>query len=122
MGEVYSCLSLPIRYNERRELRFTFADQRLQDLYQVSNSAHWRKYPPAAMKGFFKILQAIEAAPDERDLRALRGLHFEQLQGMRGRRGEHSMRLNDQYRLIVTLEDQPEGRTIIVHAIEDYHR
>ncbi len=103
-------------------MRFRFADQGLQDLYQDEDAAQWRKYPPAVMNGFFKTLQAVEEALNERDLRALRGLHLEQLQGTRGRRGEHSMRLNVQYRLIVTLEDQPEGRTIVIHAIEDYHR
>ncbi|MHB0874901.1 MAG: type II toxin-antitoxin system RelE/ParE family toxin [Anaerolineae bacterium] len=100
-------------------MRFQFADAKLQSLYTDDTGAD--RYPEAVVNRFFKVVGSIEAARDERDFYALKSLHFELLKGERGRRGERSMRLNAQYRLIVTLEDRPEGRTLVIHAIEDYH-
>lgn len=51
----------------------------------------------------------------------MNSLHFELLRGERGQRGEHSLRLNDQYRLIVTLEDREGVRVLVIHDMVDYH-
>jgi toxin HigB-1 len=64
-------------------------------------------------------MQAIDAAVDERDLYALKGLHFEALKGDRS--GQHSLRLNKQFRLIVNVERDPQGNVIVVVEIDDYH-
>ena len=45
-------------------------------------------------------MQEIRAAPDERTFYGLRSMRFEKLSG--GRKGQCSMRLNDQWRLIVS--------------------
>jgi proteic killer suppression protein len=47
------------------------------------------------------------------------GLHFEKLKG--DRLGEYSMRLNEQYRLIATVEEDAQGAIIVIHDIVDYH-
>jgi len=61
----------------------------------------------------------IREADDERDLYMLRSLHYEKLQGTR--RHQRSLRLNDQHRLIVEIEENQGTRTIVVMAIEDCH-
>jgi proteic killer suppression protein len=66
-----------------------------------------------------KRIQVISAAPDERDFYALKSLHFEKLQGKR--EGEHSMRLNDQWRLVLKFKAREQGKTVVVISIEDYH-
>ena len=71
------------------------------------------------VRGFRKAIQAIRAAPDTRDLYAMKSLHFEKLKGARS--GQHSIRLNRQWRLIVELERSANGRLVIVVSIEDYH-
>lgn len=71
------------------------------------------------VKAYRKRLQYIRAAADERDFYALKSLHFEKLKGDRD--GEHSMRLNDQWRLILRLEKRSEGKLVVVISIEDYH-
>jgi proteic killer suppression protein len=63
-------------------------------------------------------MQMIRAAEDERVFYALKSLHYEKLHA---RPGQHSMRLNDQWRLIVEYEEAADGKTAIVVAIEDYH-
>jgi proteic killer suppression protein len=70
------------------------------------------------IKAYRKTIQRILAARDERDLYALRGLRLEQLRG--DRTGQHSMRLNDQFRLIVTFKTSGERVTVIVEVV-DYH-
>jgi toxin HigB-1 len=71
------------------------------------------------VKAFRKRIQVIRAAPDERDFRALKSLHFEKLQGQR--EGQYSMRLNDKWRLILRFVSRERGKTVVVIAIDDYH-
>src|SRR5437870_646980 len=74
---------------------------------------------PGVAKAFRKRMQAIRAAPDERDFRAMRSWRFEKLQG--ARQHQHSMRLNDQYRLIIELVGQGPRKRVRIVAVEDYH-
>lgn len=71
------------------------------------------------VRGFRKVMQAIRAASDERDLYNLRGLRFEKLQGKRAH--QHSLRINDQWRLVVELPASNQSKKIRVIKIEDYH-
>ncbi len=64
-------------------------------------------------------LQQVRAALDERDLYALKGLRVEKLKG--GRSHQHSMRLNDQWRLIFELEGKGKEKVVHIVGIEDYH-
>jgi proteic killer suppression protein len=76
-------------------------------------------YAPAVVRGFRKAMQHIRAAHDERDLYAARGLRFEKLKGNRDH--QRSLRLNDQWRLVVELQEGTKGKRILVLSIEDYH-
>jgi proteic killer suppression protein len=76
-------------------------------------------YAPAIVKAYRKRIQAIRAANDERDLYAVKGNHFEKLKGDRPH--QHSMRLNDKWRLIVEIKSGNPKNTIVVIGIEDYH-
>lgn len=76
-------------------------------------------YAPEAVRGFRKVMQFIRGANDERDFYAWRSLRFEKLSG--GREGQFSMRLNQQWRLIITIEKSEPKNTIVVVEIVDYH-
>jgi toxin HigB-1 len=76
-------------------------------------------YSENIAKAFRKRMQAIRAATDENDLRELRSLHFEKLKGKR--KGQYSIRLNDQFRLILEIEKEGRSNRIVVCGIEDYH-
>jgi len=66
---------------------------------------------PAAVVGLYRSrLQILRAARDERDLAAMRCLVFRPHQA-RSRR-QHSIRLNNQYCLIVQLQRRP-GETVL---------
>jgi proteic killer suppression protein len=76
-------------------------------------------HPQAVVRGFRKAMQAIRAATDLRDLYATRGFRMERLQGKR--QHQHSMRLNDQWRLIIEVVEKGAARKIKIVRIEDYH-
>lgn len=76
-------------------------------------------YAREIVKAFRKRMQTIRAAVDERDLYAIKGNHFEKLKGDRSH--QHSLRLNDQIRLIVEIVPGSPKNKIIVIGIENYH-
>jgi|SRR5579864_2656853 len=76
-------------------------------------------YSWAIVRPFRMRMQSIRSAADENDFRALKSLHFEKLKGQR--RGQCSMRLSGQFRLILEIAKFPEGNECVIRAIEDYH-
>jgi proteic killer suppression protein len=74
--------------------------------------------PPAVVKAFRKRMQFIRAASDERTFYSMKSLHYEKLKGDRA--GQSSMRLNDQWRLILRLEGE-SPKTAVIIEIADYH-
>lgn len=70
------------------------------------------------IKSYRKKLNLIRAAKDDRDLYAMSGLRLKRLNG--DRTGQHSMRLNDQFRLILTFKTDGD-RTAVLLEIVDYH-
>lgn len=73
----------------------------------------------AIVTAFRKRIQFIRAAADERDFREMRSLHYEKLKGNRSH--QRSMRLNDQWRLILELDKSGNETVVVVVGIEDYH-
>ena len=65
------------------------------------------------------VVGLIVAAQDERDFAFLPGLAFEKLKGKRAH--QHSLRLNDQWRLIIELRGKGPRKIIGVVEIADYH-
>lgn len=76
-------------------------------------------FSAAVVSAYRKRLQQIRAATSERDLYASGGMHFKKLQGARS--NQHSIRLNDQWRLIVELHGKGQDKIVQVVGIEDYH-
>jgi proteic killer suppression protein len=75
--------------------------------------------PPGIVRAYRMRLQFIRNAPDERDFYSMKSLHFEKLKGSRSH--QHSLRLNDQWRLIVELIGKQPNKVVRVVSIEDYH-
>ena len=98
-------------------MRFRFTKKQLEALYTEGKGA--KKYPAGVVDSFFEVMAAVDAATSTLDLRALKGMRFEQLRGKR--KGQCSLRLNDQFRLIVVIETDKDGETIAVVEIVDYH-
>ncbi len=75
--------------------------------------------PQGVVKAFRKRMQFIRSARDERDFREMKSLHYEKLKG--DREGQHSMRLNDQWRLILRVLSRQNGKLVVIVSIVDYH-
>ena len=76
-------------------------------------------YSRAVVKAFRRRLEYIRAATDERDFYVMKSLRFEKLKGDRA--NQHSMRLNDQWRLILEITIEGSIKKLSIIGIEDYH-
>ena len=89
-------------------------------LQQLEEDSHFiGGWSPSVVKAFRKKMQSIRSATDERDIRHIKSNHFEKLQKPRDH--QHSVRLNDQWRLILEITGTAEAKRIEIVAIEDYH-
>ena len=76
-------------------------------------------FSAAVVTAYRKRVQTIRAAPDERVFYQMKSLHFEKLKGKRSH--QHSMRLNEQWRLVLEFEGVAPNKRVAVISIEDYH-
>lgn len=94
-----------------------FADKRLERL--LFEAGYRAKLPQEVVTAYRKRMQFLRHASDERELRAMKSFHFEELRGRR--KGQHSVRLNKKYRLVFRMEEESGRKVVIVLSIEDYH-
>lgn len=99
-------------------MRLVFRDKRLAWV-RTKRAAAETRLPIAVIASAQRKLLQLEAAPDGMTLRGLVGLRYEKLRG--DREGQHSVRLNDQWRLIFLLHDTTTPPTIEILEIADYH-
>jgi toxin HigB-1 len=96
---------------------FRFDEDDLEKLYSDPDFDHG--WPAAVMAAFHRRMVTIRSAPDERTFYGLKALHFEKLKGARNH--QYSMKLNDQWRLVVELEGKGQDKVVAIVSIEDYH-
>jgi len=94
-----------------------FEDDRLDSLETdpTFNGGYGR---PVA-RAFRKVMNVIRSATDERDIREMKSLRMEKLKGDRS--GQISLRINEQWRLIIRIEPGHPKNTVLVVGMEDYH-
>ncbi len=93
----------------------SFADDTTADLFRERNTRHARRLPRHLWRIAQRKLKALDVAARLDDLRIPAGNRLERLKGARS--GEHSIRINDQYRVTFQWEN---GHACEV-GIEDYH-
>jgi toxin HigB-1 len=99
-------------------VRIEFADGELRRLY-VDLEFALPQFGPDLTSAYRKKVGFLASASSELDLRAYKALHYEKLRG--DREGQHSVRLNQQWRLILRVETDDDGRLLIIIEIVDYH-
>ncbi len=99
-------------------MRILFEDDELRRMAEDASYAP-KRWGSNIVKAYRKKIQILAHAVDERDLRALRSLHLEQLKGDRA--GTFSIRLNKQFRLILKFATDSDGRVVIIIEMVDYH-
>lgn len=99
-------------------MQVEFEDDDLRRLY-TDPGFRLARMGPDLVTNFHKKLEILAGARDERDLRSLRSLRLEKLSG--DRIGQHSIRLNDQWLLILRFRTTDDGRVAVVIQVVDYH-
>lgn len=95
----------------------SFKDRATEDIYDgLRSHAARRRLPAALWRSAQRRLDQLDAAAGLEDLRAPPGNRLELLQGDRA--GQHSIRINGQYRNCFRWTDQGPGSV----EITDYHR
>ena len=84
-----------------------------------TTGAGGKRYGPDVIGAFLRAMARIDAALNEQDLRRQKGLRYEKLKGDRA--GQHSVRLNDQWRLMLRPSKDEDGAFMWVIEIVDYH-
>jgi proteic killer suppression protein len=94
----------------------SFRDEGTRDVFDGKNTKLARKVCPSSLWNVAtRKLDQIDSAVSLQDLRIPPGNHFEAL--ARDRQGQHSIRINDQYRIcFVWTDDGPDQVEIV-----DYH-
>jgi proteic killer suppression protein len=95
----------------------TFADSSMDRL--EADATFSAGFGDGLVKAYRKAMQHIRAASDERTFYSRRAFSFEKLLGRRD--GQYSMRLNDQWRLIVELHGSSPNKVVHIIEITDYH-
>lgn len=95
----------------------TFADDDLDRL--ETDPSFDMGLAEGVVRAYRKRLQIIRNAADERDLYAMRSSRCEKLKGKR--QHQHSMRLNNQVRLVLELEGGRGNKRVKIVGVEDYH-
>ncbi len=98
-------------------MRVEFRDKRLALIR--TERAHELKLPFAVIKGARDKILAIEAAPDERTLRNWRSLNYKKLAGDRD--GQCQIRINDQFRIVFTIDVSATPPIVTILEIGDPH-
>lgn len=96
---------------------FEFKDRKLEDVYYLSDVS--LGHGSNVDRKYRKLIGSIKASVDERDLYALKALHYEKLKGDRSH--QHSLRIVDQWRLIVERNKTTKKIVILIIEVIDYH-
>jgi proteic killer suppression protein len=97
-------------------VRVRFADKKLERL--ETELGYTAGFGSDIVKQFRKKMAFIRSANDERDFYAMKSLHYEKLQGKRSH--QRSMKLNDQFRLILEIE-QSNGKAVVILSISKHY-
>lgn len=99
-------------------MRIDFEDDDLRRLF-TEPSFRLPRFGPDLARQYRKKVNFLVNATDERDIRGWKSLHLEKLEGDLA--GQHSIRLNRQWRLLLRFERDDAGQLIVIISIDDYH-
>lgn len=91
------------------------------DLARIETDADFNGgYSEAIVRAFIRVMNLLRSIQHEAELRRWRSLRFKKLSGRR--QHQWSIRLNQQWRLIIEIEQRDGGNCLTIKGIEDYHR
>ncbi len=97
-------------------MKIVFADKRLALIH--TDRAHDLGLPFGVIKGAREKLIFLAEAPDERTIRNWKSLNFKRREGTKD---QYQIRINDQYRIIFTMDNDRVPPMITILEIGDPH-
>ncbi len=98
-------------------MQVAFANKKLERLFLERKGAE--ELPESVYIAFIQVISIFTQITDEREIYERAGLRAEKLSG--NRKGQQSVRLNAQFRLIYTIQKDSVGKYIFVIELVDYH-
>jgi len=98
-------------------LQITYKNSHLEQLARQTGVKS--RLPHSVVLAYRDLVREIESAEDERELRQLKGHHFEKMSGEFA--GQYSIRLNRQFRMVFEIRTGSPKNTIHVVYVGDYH-
>lgn len=98
-------------------MKVRFADENTSLV--ETDQAHRLRLPVAVVQSTRRKIRLLREVFDERDLYAMKSLHYEKLQG--GLEGLRSIRLNDQWRLVIEIDQACEPLEIVIKEISNHY-
>ena len=95
-------------------MKFCFETKELVDIYRSGS----QKYPKEIVVAFTKRVNIIRRVKDERELRAIKGNHFEKLKGYQNL---YSIMLNDKYRMEFSIDKESDKKVITIKRISNHY-
>ena len=101
-------------------MKVFFDNEFLAELYELDPNEIKGKLPFSreVIKQYQKKVNILISVVELKDLRSFRSLNFEKLSG--DRKGEYSIRLNKQYRLIFKVNKNGEVEILIIEISKHY--
>lgn len=100
-------------------MKIIYKDHTLQQLAEDPNYKP-KKWSPEIIKSYQKKILIISSATNELDLRAVKSLHLEKLKG--DRIDTYSIRINRQFRLIISFEIDKDGQYVAILELTNHYR
>lgn len=104
------------------EVKFTTDD--LEKWFKTGKETGKQRFPKGVIKGFQNKINILESVKNSAELSLYRSLNFEPLTKEKKYKGMHSIRINDQFRIILRIVTKKEVETVEVAEIvelTDYH-
>jgi len=98
-------------------MKVRYADE--QTSLVETDQAHKLRLPVVVVKAARRRIRVLRRCVDERDIRAIPSFHYEKLGGKRD--GQRSIRLNDQWRLIVRVDRECDPIEIEIIEISNHY-
>lgn len=101
-----------------------FKTKELLEWYLTGKESGKQRFPVGLVKRFREKIDFIRSAGNSKDLALYRSLHFESLNIEKKYKGMHSIRVNDQFRIILRIIRKKDVETVEVAEILeliDYH-
>ena len=105
-------------------MHIKFTTDELEQWYLTGKESGKQRFPKGVIKGFQNKINMIESAKNSFELSLYRSLNFEPLTKEKKYKGMHSIRINDQFRIILRIVTKKDVETIEVAEIlelTDYH-